>query len=239
MGTSWEILLYLFYIKGGEKMYKEKAIYKITNLINKKIYIGQSVNPQERWIDHIQGYDTNQISLIHRAIEKYGKENFSFEVLGWFEDYNEKEKYYIQYYKCLAPYGYNIHVGGEEPPHYSGENNNFAKISNKTAEKVQKQLMNWDIPGKTIIKENHITKDIFRHINDGTSWHNENLSYPLRPTEKELNEIKADKVIKLLKETNLSQKEIGQIVGWNRSAITMINIGKNHPRDNITYPIRK
>ena len=37
----------------------------------------------------------------------------------------------------------------------------------------------------------------------------------------------------------MSQKEIGQEVGWNRSAITMINIGKNHRQENLDYPIRK
>ncbi len=219
-------------------MFEEKAIYKITNLINHKIYIGQSVNPSKRWQDHINGYN-NEISLIHRAIKKYGVENFSFEIIGWFKDYNEKEKEYINFYKSLAPYGYNIQSGGEEPPHYSGENNSFAKISNDTAKKVQEQLMNWDIPGKNIVKQNCITWDIFRHINEGTSWHRDDLSYPLRPSEKELNSLKADKVIEMLRSTSLSQKEIGRLVGWNRSAITMINIGKNHFHENIDYPIRK
>ena len=37
----------------------------------------------------------------------------------------------------------------------------------------------------------------------------------------------------------MSKKEIGQEVGWNRSAITMINIGKNHHQENLDYPIRK
>lgn len=218
---------------------EEKAIYKITNKINGKIYIGQSNNPNARWRDHIIGYSKNGVSLIHRAIKKYGEENFTFEILGWFEDYNEKEKYYIQYFRSLAPYGYNIQEGGEDPPHYSGENNSFAKISNETARRVQEQAMNWNIPGKTIIAQNKITKDIFRHIVKGESWHRDDLTYPLRPTEKELNEIKVDKIIWMLKNTKKSQKEIAQEVGWNRSAVTMINIGKNHYRDGEDYPIRK
>ena len=119
--------------------YQKKAIYKITNRINGHIYIGQSVNPQERWHDHIAGYSTNEVSLIHKAIKKYGEENFTFEILGWFEDYNEKERYYIDLYKCKAPYGYNIQDGGNDPPHYHGEDNNFAKISEETARKVQEQ----------------------------------------------------------------------------------------------------
>lgn len=46
-------------------------------------------------------------------------------------------------------------------------------------------------------------------------------------------------MIQLLREANLSQKEIGQSVGWGRSTITMINIGANHHQDDIDYPIRK
>lgn len=217
----------------------KKAIYKITNKINGKIYIGQSNDPTARWRDHIIGYGNNKISLIHRAIQKYGEKNFTFEILGWFEDYNEKEKYYIHFYKSLAPYGYNIQVGGEEPPHYSGEQNQNAKISNNMAKKIQEQALDWNIPGKTIVKSNKITWDIFRHIIKGESWYREDLTYPLRPTEKELNELKADRVIELLQNTTLSQKEIAKQVGWGRSAITMINIGKNHFRENLSYPIRK
>lgn len=214
----------------------EKAIYKITNKINHKIYIGQSYNPIQRFHQHIH-YSSN--SLIHQAIVKYGEENFDFEIIGWFEDWKDKEKYYISFYRSLAPYGYNIHEGGNDPPHNSGELNNYASITNETARRIQEQALDWSIPRRTIIKSNHITQDIFRHINEGDAWYRKDLSYPLRPPEYKLNEKRADKVIELLKTTQLSQKEIGKIVGWNRSAITMINIGKNHHRDNEIYPIRK
>lgn len=219
--------------------YEKKAIYKITNKINGHIYIGQTNDIERRFSDHITGTGDNKYSLVHKAIEKYGADNFDFKVLGWFENYNEKERYYIDLYRCKAPYGYNIQDGGNDPPHYSGEDNSFAKISEETARKVQEQAQNWLIPRPTIVHENKITFDIFRHINDGTSWHRDDLSYPLRPGEKEINEWKADKVIDLLKNTTLSQKEIAKQVGWARSAITMINIGKNHHRDNEAYPIRK
>lgn len=215
-----------------------KAIYKITNKINGKIYIGQSSQPYERWRTHINGHK-GYTSLINQAIKKYGENNFSFEILGWFEDYNEKEKYYIQLFKTLAPYGYNILKGGEEPPCFHGEQHPLCKISAETAKKIQEQALNWLIPRRQIVKENKITFDIFRHINEGSSWHRDDLQYPLRPNETVINEWKAEKVIDLLKNTTLSQKEIGKQVGWNRSAITMINIGKNHFKENEIYPIRK
>lgn len=214
-----------------------KAIYKITNKINKKVYIGQSSDPYRRFIEHCRS--SSYKSLIHDAIMKYGKENFDFEILGWFEDYNEKEKYYIQFYRSLAPYGYNILAGGENPPTGYGENNNFAKISNETADNIKKDLMDWSIRRRQILAKYKVTNDIIRHINEGTSWYDENLNYPLRPKESDLDELRAKKVIELLQTTKLSQKEIGKIVGWNRSAVTMINIGKNHHQNNINYPIRK
>lgn len=214
----------------------KKAIYKITNKVNEKTYIGLSNNPQRRWQEHI---NYNCSSLIHKAIEKYGAKNFSFEILGWFEDFEEKEKYYIQYFRSIAPYGYNISQGGEEPPHYKGEEHYNSSISESLARKIQEQAMDWNIPRKQIVKENKITFDIFRHINEGHSWRREDLKYPLRPNEREINNFKAEKVIDLLKNTTLSQKEIGKIVGWNRSAITMINLGKNHYKEELNYPIRK
>lgn len=217
-----------------------KAIYKIENKINHKIYIGQSNDPKKRFSSHCSISATSKDhSLIDKAIQKYGRDNFSLEILGWFEDYNEKEKYYIKYYRCLAPNGYNILKGGDEPPHYKGEEHPRSKITNETALLIQKDLLNWKIPRKQILKKYNISSDLIRHINNGNSWNNKDFQYPLRPTEKELNNIRANEVIKLLIETNFSQKEIGQKVGWNRSAVTMINIGKNHFNKNLKYPIRE
>ena len=211
-----------------------KAIYKITNKINKKSYIGQSINPVRRFKEHCKNS-----TIIGKAIQSYGIDNFSFEILGWFEDYNEKEKYYIQYYHTLVPNGYNLQEGGQEPPLLKGENHPSHKISKQIAEKIQKDLLNFNIPKKQIIKKYKISYDILRHINEGNSWRNDSLQYPLRPTEKELNERKAKQIIKMLQETNLTHSEIGKKVGWNRSAVTMINIGKNHRQEGLEYPIRK
>lgn len=88
-------------------------IYKITNLINGKIYIGQSINYTKRWKDHIK--DSSKInppSMIGRAIKKYNVENFSFELIE--EAYsalelNFLEELYIKKHKSFVrKNGYNL-----------------------------------------------------------------------------------------------------------------------------------
>lgn len=215
----------------------KKAIYKIENLINHKIYIGQSNDPERRWDEHCSN-SCNYKSMIHDAILKYGKENFSFKIIGWFEDYNEKEKYYISYYRSLVPGGYNICKGGEEPPHYSGEKNSFAKITNEMAENIKKDLKDWNIPRRLIQKKYNISFDIIRHINEGSSWYDDNEHYPLRPTETELNKIKAKKIIEDIILTDIPLNQLGAKYGWGKSSAKEINSGRNHHDDRLIYPIR-
>lgn len=59
-------------------------LYRITNLPNKKVYIGQTVNDKKRWVQHkrlaMSPDKTGQ--YIHRAMFKYGVENFIYEVIA-------------------------------------------------------------------------------------------------------------------------------------------------------------
>lgn len=139
-----------------------KYIYKITNKINGLCYIGQSNDPERRFKEHCQRNESYN-SLIHQAIIKYGEDNFIFETLGFFEDYNEKEKAFIKEFDCLAPHGYNIQEGGEEPPHYSGEQSSSAKISNETAKAIQRDLLDISVLRKNI-RKNIISLKIFYDI---------------------------------------------------------------------------
>lgn len=96
------------------------GIYKITNDINGKIYIGQSINIEKRIKEHFWKAecqkDVSYNSILHLAIRKYGKENFSWEILEEcsVENIDEKEKYYIKKFNSISPNGYNILEGGQK-----------------------------------------------------------------------------------------------------------------------------
>ena len=61
------------------------------------------------------------VSVLHRAMNKYGVDNFSFEIIDEVENdlLNQKEKEYIQQYNSLVPNGYNLTTGGDGTPGYS------------------------------------------------------------------------------------------------------------------------
>ena len=88
------------------------GIYKITNKLNGKVYIGQSRDIDARWRQHINAKDNY---AIHNAIKKYGKENFKFEVLLEcpVDMLDVWERDMIALYDCMSPYGYNLTEGGE------------------------------------------------------------------------------------------------------------------------------
>ena len=91
------------------------GIYKLTNLTNQKVYIGQAANLADRWKDHIKaglGIDTPN-NMLYTAMIKDGVENFTFEVLEECErgSLNDREKYYIDFYRAQE-HGYNMTRGG-------------------------------------------------------------------------------------------------------------------------------
>ena len=97
-------------------------IYKITNTINNKCYIGQTIkNAQDRWKEHQShafGKHENDIQkTLYQAIRKYGLENFTFEVLQdnilTYEELDKAEIYWIDYYNSFLE-GYNETRGGQQ-----------------------------------------------------------------------------------------------------------------------------
>lgn len=91
------------------------VVYKITNKINNKVYIGCAVNYNVRIKAH-KSCKYKGALLLHKALLKYGINNFSFEILQEYEtkqDMYNGEITFIKQYNSLNPNGYNLHHGGK------------------------------------------------------------------------------------------------------------------------------
>ena len=94
-------------------------IYKATNLINSKIYIGKTTQTlEDRIVKHYSQLKDD--TYFHRALKKYPKDNWHWEeidIADSLEEINEKERYWISFYKAMNPdVGYNRTEGGDGPP---------------------------------------------------------------------------------------------------------------------------
>ena len=111
------------------------GIYKIENLINHKVYIGQSIEIEKRWSAHKTSKDD---LVIHQALRKYGIENFSFEIIEECskEELDKKECFWITAFNSLIPTGYNMVEGG----------------SNGAALAMRIPVYQYDLKGKLLAK---------------------------------------------------------------------------------------
>lgn len=131
-------------------------LYRITNKINGKIYIGQTVQPEKRWTQHkTNAASDNPRMIISFAIKKYGNEAFEFEIIAgcksW-EDANNIETLLVAQYSSLVPNGYNVSLGGFNAPkseawiqamkkwHASLSSKERAEISKKQSEATHQQI---------------------------------------------------------------------------------------------------
>lgn len=220
----------------------EKAIYKITNTINGKVYIGQSVRPARRWIEHKTKARTKADNYpIHLAIAKYGAENFTFDILEWTENYNQREQDLIESYGSISPGGYNIAQGG--PNHVMlGENHPRSTITNETLLLIIEELRNNTLNDVQIACKYNTTAKIISDINKGITHVIEGTKYPIRNTDIRPNRLSndgAESVKFLLRSTKLSYQEIADKVGTRKSIVYQINRGIDFHTDYDIYPIRQ
>lgn len=137
-----------------------KGIYKITNLINEKVYIGQTDRLNNRKREHFYKLEKNEHHNEHlqKAYKKYGKDNFIFEIIEETDFLDERELFWINQYGGLnSENNYNLknpidkrwsdYVRVKQSKTMLGENN--PNYGNKWT-KEQKEKLSKLTKGKTL-----------------------------------------------------------------------------------------
>ena len=128
-------------------------IYKITNNINQKFYIGKTINDiKKRFACHKSNAKSNKNTILCNAFRKYGSENFSISIIEANilseSDLNNKEIYWIS---LLKPQ-YNMTLGGEGVSGHSPSKETRLKISisnkNNNIKRTVEQRNNISIKNK-------------------------------------------------------------------------------------------
>lgn len=223
----------------------EKYIYKIINLINNKLYIGQTKDIKRRWQEHCLAASFSDRNIrLYNAMRKYGINNFKIEIIeGPVTNYNEREIYWISYYNTYLDKtkGYNMTPGGDEPPVLNGEDSYLASFSDETINKIQRDLIENVLSYQEISDKYNISKDYLSIINRGKVRYNINLSYPLRQNGNERKtEDLVNEICYYLLYTTFSIEQIAKITKTDSNLIYKINKGQHfYSNKNISYPIRK
>lgn len=171
-------------------------IYKIENIVNGKVYIGQSVNVHKRLEGHKYDLNNNKHKNKHlqNAWNKYGKDNFIFEIID-----EAEEKYTLDMIECFWIEAYGGYKSGSNYNYRSGGANGLQSQSSK--DKISKATSgdNHWLHGK------HLSQEHKNNVSIGVKLFNQNndCEWKHRPNSKEQNE----KISKALKGRKLSENQ--------------------------------
>lgn len=225
---------------------KSNVIYGYYSKVHNKImYVGQTKNLEGRHRQHLlyepyrkdQSHSGYPLSL---GIKKYGVDNYELRVLE--EDIdsyklNEREKYWISYYNTYNN-GYNQTKGGQDTQ--------FLIYSEETVQKIIHLLKDTNMTMTEIKELTGISLTHIWNINTGKRRKQDNLSYPLRDSTfkgtkgLQLSPVEVDEIIYVIKNTNLTMKEISDKFSVSTHVIKGINNGTTiaYRKENYLYPIR-
>lgn len=229
------------------------VIYNITNKINGKRYIGQTVGTlKRRWRAHCSV--SSKCPFIRNAIQKYGVENFTIETLikcGSVEEMNYWESHYIALLNTLSPFGYNLNTGGEHrrASEYSKKRTSAAnkgricsaEVKRKISE-AQKGSKNHNFGKKT----SEETKIKMSEAQSGKNNHNYGKEHTVESKQKiSLNQKKQNlKETSVLKKTIIcnqtgtsyvSIRDAGRKLSVNPSGIVKVLKGTRKSIDGLTF----
>lgn len=215
-------------------------IYCYTNLTNQKKYIGQTNNYQRRINEHkscsFNPKSVNYNNLLHKAIRKYGHENFLIELLEELpnatqEQVDEREAFWIKEKRSLFNQnGYNLLEGGKGNVHRSFlTKEQIIDIKNMIIEKT---------PYDIICTKYSISKTFVSDINRGKYFSEDNENYPLCPYR--IDKDTYDLLIEELEKPELNFREIAEKFDLAQSTVKKFNYGTLRPGYySGEYPIRK
>lgn len=209
-------------------MQKKYKVYKYTSPSN-KFYIGQTCQTINSRANHGEGYKDSP--KFYNAIQKYGFENFSVEILKnnlTLEEANYWESFYINFYQTtLDKYGYNLSSGGSNPV-----------PSKQTREKMRQKKLGTKLSEETKekIRQSHLGK-IF------TEQHKQHLSEAAK--KRTINGMQdkhlSKQQIEIIKQRNSKPVicvQTGIIYPSSAEACRQLNLKSNHIKDCINNPKR-
>lgn len=138
-------------------------IYKRENLINHKIYIGKHKYSLPQLDESYRGSG----KLLLRSLNKYGEENFTYELLeiaDSLETLNALEQYYIKIFDCVFPNGYNISKGGDGGDTFT---NLSEEEKNKRNEKIRNNRRKTIAIHKDTEQKFVEPEELERYLNEG------------------------------------------------------------------------
>lgn len=144
-------------------------IYKITNDVNNKIYVGKTelADPYKRWKEHLQDYKKQRCEKrpLYAAMNKHGIEHFHFEVIEETDNTCEREQYWINKLRTYVGFkdcnGYNATLGGDGKSYLNlNEDEVIRYYIEEACYLTDRTARHFDVNNKTInniLKKHNIT----------------------------------------------------------------------------------
>ena len=218
----------------------KSGIYKITNKINGKIYIGSSVDLKRRINEHFWELKNNRHPNIHLqyAYNKYGRNNFEVEVIEYCNKniVREREQYYIdKYLPYLQSVGYNISNNSNGGNTGNSETHPKAKLTWNDVKKMRNKYNQDKLSMNELSKLYGISIQAVRAIILNINWHDDSYVPPSKQELKYRMSFKGEDINKQIRNIRIdyingaSTKELS--IKYQRSIITI--------RDFVSYRAHK
>lgn len=223
------------------------SVYKVTNLVNNKIYIGiTTLDVAKRWYQHCSdAYAKRDNYVFHKAIRKYGSTNFKVEIIDTAnseEELKQKEIYYISFYHSYILdkdcNGYNMTPGGDLNTNLYGELSPVSKNTDSQRYEIIDMLQHTTYSYLQIaekVKIDSIQPGLYvKNINYGETFWQKDLSYPIRKDNRSISKRgennpssigreKALAIIDMLEHTHYTQEFIAEQEKVHYNTVSNIN----------------